>query len=121
MADSLGIEKHCIVKVSDVFLVSFTCVEEARHVVCHTAILLCSQYRRHELLNARSVLFLVNHIETGNQIWVFLFSDSNMVDNLGDMRMSNNFVARQNQAHCEMRHFLLCLVNDLFDQSNFVQ
>ena len=35
--------------------------------------------------------------------------------------MSNNFVTRQNQAHREIGHPLLCLVNDLLNQSNFVQ
>ena len=85
MADSLSVEKHCIMQVCDVFLVGFASVEEARHVVCHAAVLLCSQDRRHELLDPWSVLLLVNHIEAGNQIRELLFSNSDVVDNLGHM------------------------------------
>ena len=43
MADSLSVEKHCIMQVCDVFLVGFARVEEARHVVSHAAVLLRSQ------------------------------------------------------------------------------
>ena len=108
-------------QISDIFLMSFTCVEEARHVLCHAAILLSSQNRWHEFLNAWCILFFINHVKACDKVWVLFLGNSDVVKYFTDMRVSNNLVARQNQTHLEVRYLLLCLVNDFLDYCNFIQ
>lgn len=121
MPDSFGVEQNCIMQICDIFLMCLTCVEEARHVICHTTCLLSSQNGWHEFLNAWCILFLINHIEARNKIRILLFGNSDVIKNLTNMRMSNNFIARQNQTHLEIWYLLLCFINDFLDYRNFIQ
>lgn len=66
-------------QVSNIFLVCFSSVEEAGHVVSYTAVLLGSKNLRHEFLNAWSILLFVDHVEPSNKIGVLLFGNANVV------------------------------------------
>ena len=121
MSDALGIQEHSVVQICNIFLVSLSSVEEARQVVSHSLVLLHSQNLRHELLDSWRILFLVDHVEPSNQVWVLLFRDADVVKDFVNMRVSDELVARKDQLHLEVGHLFPCFINDLLNDRNFFQ
>lgn len=94
MTDSFGIEKHCVVNVGDFLIVCFTSVEEARHIV-HTLVALSTQDHRCELTDLRSVLFFIDHVESGDQMGILEVCFLDVPKNLLRMGLADDFVACQ--------------------------
>ena len=65
MSNTLSIKRHSRMDVRDLLVMSFTGVEEARHVM---QFLLCAQKQRGKSVDLRRELFFVNHVEAGDQV-----------------------------------------------------
>lgn len=133
VADPFGVERHCILKILTVPIVSFSCVEETRHMYLlffglllrnDFNLLLTCQNLFGEISDLRRPVFLVDHIKPSyhlSQPLILLLSTlSNVVKHFLNMLFTDNFEPSQDQFELEVWALLLEFIHNFPDNLELI-
>ena len=116
VANSLGVEHHRVVQVRNICVVGLSSVEETIHAVGGRGLVLLSgQDLGHELTDARSELLFVNHVEASDQLRIFSFTDTHVIQYLIDVGCTDNLQAGEDERQLKVWSSLLNLIDNFLD------
>lgn len=130
MSDSFSAKRDSILKIFTISIMGFTAVKETRHSLFfffwlflsdNLDILLACQNLLSKFSYLRSIIFFIDHIESGDELsqsLILLFNTlCNIIEHFLYVCFANNFESSENKFELEVRGLLLKLIDDLPDDS----